>query len=547
MFANLIDFLTETSILIPVGLIGLWRWTAWLIKRSLSALWRDSDQSERTKDWKVGVALTVKGEPTETFQQVLECLAAEGIDQVCIVFDFKEHGNILSAYRFIKRYRKQIDVRIAETNKKGKRNGLSQAIGMCEGVDVIMCMDSDTLLGEGVKEAVLAAFANPRVGGVAVGQRCYRPKSWVEHLFDIRLVVRYAQDIPGQALGGRITCLSGRCSAYLAEPLQKVAPGLLSEKWAGIAKTGGGDDKFLTTAIHDEGYLTVATRKAWVYTRPEPSFKTYVSQSLRWARNSWFSDLRALLSRSWIYKSPVLLFYTVDRMVSSFTILVGIWFMAFAIYQQQWLAAGILLIWWHVSRIIKGWTYFSETKRFFMIVPYTFMSFFIGILKIHALVTLYEGSWLTRGATSQAKLRKQVLDGFSKLGTAVVIGSIGLAIYALLISQIPVAPDRSDPSINFVAIDPYSQSVSGFVLDPNEEVYFYFPLETVSIDTFDARSSNNGRVTYMVDNVLQYRPPRNYEGVDTFSYSISYGESTVLAEIELVIDDELDETELLSQ
>ena len=519
------EFLWEFVLLLPIGLIGLWRWSMWLVKSILSSRWRDALPSERTKDWKVGVALTVKGEPVDTFEQLLQHLVAEKIDQACIVFDYREEENMRRTQEFALNQIDQIDIRIKSTDKKGKREGLSQAIAMSEGMNIIMCMDSDTLLGEGVKESVKAAFANSKVGGVAVGQRCHQPENWVQHLFDIRLVLRYAHDIPGQALGGRITCLSGRCSAYLAEPLQKIAPGLLTEEWGGIRKTGGGDDKYLTTALHDLGYLSVVVKNAWVYTRSEKSLKVYISQSLRWARNSWFSDIRALVSRWWMRKSPILLFYTLDRMVSTFTILLGIWFLIFALWHQQFVIAIVLVIWWHISRIVKGWSYFKETNRYFMIIPYTFMSFFIGILKVHALITLYEGSWLTRGASAQKKLRKQIINNMSRLASSGVIVVVGLLVFGVLNeAPLPYLPDFSaEKTVNFYSLDPYEQSSQGIVITNDEPVYFVFPSSNAIIDSVIRRTDNGGIVTLIRDDVLRYQPPSDYEGGDTFQFSIRFG------------------------
>jgi cellulose synthase/poly-beta-1,6-N-acetylglucosamine synthase-like glycosyltransferase len=153
---------------------------------------------------------------------------------------------------------------------------LAEAIAMVQDVDIIMAMDSDTQLGKGVKQAILAAFGDPHVGGVTVAQRVYQPVNWVHHIFDLLLFLRYRQDIPGQAFGGRISCLSGRCSAYLTRPLKEVAPDLLTESWAGIHKTGGGEDKLLTTRIHDKGYHTILVRNVRVYTRSEHELRKFL-------------------------------------------------------------------------------------------------------------------------------------------------------------------------------------------------------------------------------------------------------------------------------
>ncbi len=427
--------------LIPIGVFGLMRYSTWAFRRLLSSQWRDIKAKGPLPYHTVGAAVTVKGEPVETFQEVLNALLSEKFDQVNIVFDAKEKDNIAMTRQFAADHAHEIDIRMAITTKKGKRNGLAQAINLAQGMDIIMCMDSDTLISRGVKQAILETFSNPTVGGVTVAQRVYRPHKLVHYLFDIRLKLRYLEDIPGQALGGRISCLSGRCSAYLAEPLKTVGPGLLDEKWLGIRKTGGGDDKYLTTAIHDLGYKTVVITGKTVYTRPQDSAKVYFNQSLRWARNSWFSDLRALCTRKWMWQSPILLFYTLDRMVGSFTVLLAFWYMILLLVTQSWAAALILFIWWNVTRTIKIWPYLWETKKFHLILPYLFFTLVLAWLKIHALITLWESGWLTRGAKQAQALFKRALNfTYSSITTSVILalGGVVLLINQIWLADLPV-------------------------------------------------------------------------------------------------------------
>jgi cellulose synthase/poly-beta-1,6-N-acetylglucosamine synthase-like glycosyltransferase len=335
------------------------------------------------------------------FALLLKSLIQENIDQVCVVFDRGETENIQLFKRFAEEYQGQIDARFSITTKPGKRAGLAEAIAMTADVDIIMAMDSDTQLGNGVKQAILAAFGDPRIGGVTIAQRVYQPKNWVHQIFDLLLFLRYWHDISGQALGGRISCLSGRCSAYLAQPLKEVAPDLLTESWAGIRKTGGGDDKLLTTRIHDKNYYTTLVRNVFVYTRSEHELLKFLKQRLRWGRNSWFSDLRALFTRRWMWQSPILLFYTLDRMVSSFTIMLSPWLMIYFIVTLNWEGILLILLWWLVSRTIKTLPYLLQTHRFHILPLYIAMTFVLGAVNIHALVTMGESSWMSRGASGQ--------------------------------------------------------------------------------------------------------------------------------------------------
>lgn len=422
------ELVTILLSLIPFGVIGAIRLTAWLIKLFLSSRWRDIKATGPLPYSKVGAALTVKGEPPATFKLVLEALLKERIDQVCVTFDHNEHDNMALTGAFAKEHASEIDIRFEPTTEKGKRKGLHRAIEMVEGMDIIICMDSDTILGEGVKQSILETFSKPGVGGVTVKQRVYKPEHLMHYMFDIRLVSRYNLEAPGQALGGYVSCLSGRCSAYLAGPLKEIKKNLVNEQWLGIRKTGGGEDKCLTTFLQDAGYKSAVINDAVVYTRPETNFFVYVSQSLRWARNSWFSDLRAIFQRKpWMVNNPIMMFYTVDRMMSTFTLAMAVWYMAMLLLTQNFIPALFLAFWWVVSRGIKIYPYILETRRLWIIPFYAASSMLLSVIKIHALVTMWETGWLTRGNNTKGKeLRKTLMSGAYRGITASVMLLLGI-------------------------------------------------------------------------------------------------------------------------
>ncbi|MCU0513083.1 MAG: glycosyltransferase [Anaerolineae bacterium] len=413
--------------LIPLGVIGVIRHSAWAIKIILGLFWRDIRATGPLPYNTVAAAMTVKGEPPATFALVLAALLREKVDQVCITFDKGETELMALTEQFRLAHADEIDIRWQIVYEKGKRKGLKAAIEMVEGMEIIIAMDSDTIFGDGVVEGIKHAFSRPGIGGVTVAQRAYNPHHLVHYLFDIRLKLRYIVDIPGQALGGHVSCLSGRCSAYLAEPLKRIVGNLVEERWLGIKKTGGGEDKCLTTFLMDEGYHCAVVVNHTVYTRPEASLQVYFSQSLRWARNSWFSDLRALVTRRpWMVRDPIMLFYTLDRMMSTFTLILAVWFMILLLMTQRYEAAALLFGWWLFSRGLKLIPWLLETRKFWMVIPYALSTFWLSFLKVHALVTLWETGWLTRGSSQAAAFSKRLLTNTYRLITATIIVGLGV-------------------------------------------------------------------------------------------------------------------------
>jgi cellulose synthase/poly-beta-1,6-N-acetylglucosamine synthase-like glycosyltransferase len=413
--------------LIPFGFIGLYRWCSWLLKVYLSSRYHQPQGDGSTLDWNIAAALTLKGESQPSFERLLNALIRERINQVYIVFDAAEAENIALFERFAQEHREEIVARYVVTTEKGKRRGLKKAILMVENADVILAMDSDTYLGTNFRKPVLDCFTDPQIGGVAIKQRIWEPRVIIDHLFDLTLYMRFEQDIKGQALGKRVSVLSGRCSAYRAEVLQDIVRGLDGESWLGIKKTGGGEDKYLTTALYDAGYKTSMALDTMVWTRPEGNFRVHSNQRLRWARNSWFSDFRALLTRSWMWLSPILWFYTTDRMISAFTLMLAPWYMVYALVNGQVLAFWILVVWWMASRFVKAYGYFRETGRYWLLPIYVLSTYYFGMTKIHALVTIGETSWMTRGAGGQ-----RLFSRFTWLVTILLIATLGIVVFGPL-------------------------------------------------------------------------------------------------------------------
>ena len=72
----------------------------------------------------------------------------------------------------------------------------------------------------------------------------------------------------------------------------------------------------------ERGYLTYMQRSAEVWSTFPDTRRIFFKQRLRWARNTWRSDLRAL-SRPWVYRHPFLAYTMVDKALGGFTLLAG--------------------------------------------------------------------------------------------------------------------------------------------------------------------------------------------------------------------------------
>jgi hyaluronan synthase len=169
----------------------------------------------------------------------------------------------------------------------------------------------------------------------------------------------------------------------------------MGERFLGVP-CNSGEDKRLTTLLLERGWSTYMQRSARVWSMFPADARTFFKQRLRWARNTWRSDLRAL-SHSWVYRHPFLAYTMIDKAVSSFTLLFSPFFMGLALARQDWPVVLALFAWWMVSRSAKLLPHLKRRPSSLLLVPaFTLVSFVMAVVKLYALLTIRRQQWLTR-------------------------------------------------------------------------------------------------------------------------------------------------------
>jgi hyaluronan synthase len=231
---------------------------------------------------------------------------------------------------------------------------------------------------------------------VGTRQNVWQPEGFWRRINDMYLDYRYFDENAAQTRVGRaVSCLSGRTAVYRRRLLVRHQEAFLGETFLGVP-CNSGDDKRLTTLILEEGWQTYMQRSARVWSSFPEDARTFFKQRLRWARNTWRSDLRAL-GRGWVFRYPFLAFTMVDKAVSSFTLLVSPTYMVLALIRADWMVALVLAGWWLVSRSVRMLPHLRRRPSSIPIMPlYILLSFAMAGLKIYALATIRRQRWLTR-------------------------------------------------------------------------------------------------------------------------------------------------------
>ncbi len=368
----------------PLGVLGLFRWACWLIRRVPAVLYRPIINNFRQP---VSIVVPVYQEDPVIFKAAIESWLANRVAEVILVIDASDARCQEIATHY--------PVTVLVTDVPGKRDALRKGWNAAS-TPIVALVDSDTIWAPDVAAEVCKPFADPRIGGVGTRQSVYGTKGFLARITDMFLDHRYFDENASQSFLGRaVSCLSGRTAVYRRDLLMDIERDFMHEEFWGVPCLSG-DDKRLTTLILERGYLTYMQRTAEVWSTFPNTWRIFFKQRLRWARNTWRSDLRAL-SRPWVYRHPFLAYTMVDKGVSGFTLLLGPIFMVHALIVGNWTFAAVLAGWWWLSRSAKLLPHLRRRPSSFLFIPgYVFVSWLMAIIKLQALLTIRRQRWLTR-------------------------------------------------------------------------------------------------------------------------------------------------------
>jgi len=368
----------------PLGVLGLVRWSFWLVRRIPAVLYRPVPDGARLP---ISVVVPVYQEDPVVLAAAIESWLDNHVSEVILVIDESDRVCQEVASRYA--------VTVIITDVPGKRDALRRGWNHAR-TELVALVDSDTIWAPDVAYEVSKPFADPRIGGVGTRQSVYGAKGFLSRITDMFLDHRYFDENACQSyLGRAVSCLSGRTAVYRRHLLLAIEDDFMHETFWGVPCLSG-DDKRLTTLILERGHLSYMQRSAEVWSTFPTTWKIFFKQRLRWARNTWRSDLRALGNR-WVYRHPFLAFTMMDKAISSFTLLLGPTFLGYAITQQKWAFVVVLVAWWQISRSAKLLPHLRRRpSSFFFVLGYVVVSWVMALIKLYALFSIRKQRWLTR-------------------------------------------------------------------------------------------------------------------------------------------------------
>lgn len=378
---------------LPIGVVGAISWSVWLIRFTLSRVYRPVPIGYMAK---TSVVVPSFREDPDILDRCLDSWLAENPTEVIIVPDLADTEVIARLKARAATERKLKVVPFAHT---GKRSALGVGIRQAT-QEILVLSDSDTLWQPGLLPAVLSPFADPKVGGVGTRQNVYMPRTSVwRRVADWMIDVRYKDYVRAQSRAGAVACLSGRTVAYRRRLVIPVLEHLEDEFFLG-RRCVSGDDGRLTWLILASGHKTVYQSTARALSMFPDTSRAFLKQRLRWSRNSYRTYFTAIW-KGWLWRQPFICQLSVLQiLLTPLTMGFAVTYLIAWVLHPQWYIAAIAVGWLIMGRALRGVSHLRERPGDIWVLPLVAVMTIVVALpvKLYAFLTMNVHGWLTRSA-----------------------------------------------------------------------------------------------------------------------------------------------------
>src|SRR2546421_1852473 len=173
----------------------------------------------------------------------------------------------------------------------GKRGALAEGFRRASG-EIIVTVDSDSVVERGALLAIAGPFRDPRVGAVAGKVAVHnRRAGLIPRMLHVRFILSFDYLRSAQSVFRTVYCCPGALAAYRASVVRQVLPAWERQSFLGAPCTYG-EDRALTNDILAKGYDTVYQRSAVVHTLVPETYAKLCRMFLRWDRSYIREEVR---------------------------------------------------------------------------------------------------------------------------------------------------------------------------------------------------------------------------------------------------------------
>ncbi|GAA4817014.1 glycosyltransferase [Nocardioides caeni] len=197
------------------------------------------------------------------------------------------------------------------SRNRGKRAAMAAAIRAAAGADLVVFVDSDSVLEPQALRELVKPFigdAEGRVGAVTGHADVQNPgTNLLTRLQQVRYFAAFRVIKAAESRFGAVICASGCFSAYRRTALLEVLDGWENQRFLGQEATFG-DDRALTNALLSRGREVRYQSTAISATLVPDQWHGFLRQQLRW-KKSWLRETLHLVRFAWRW--PVLASFAV--------------------------------------------------------------------------------------------------------------------------------------------------------------------------------------------------------------------------------------------
>jgi hyaluronan synthase len=205
---------------------------------------------------------------------------------------------------------------LRQDRNRGKREALALGFSRARG-EVLVTIDSDSVIERGALLALAGPFRDPRIGAVAGRVEVYnRSRGIIPRMLHVRYMLSFDVLRATESVYRNVYCCPGALTGLRASAVRRVLERWKTQEFLGSRCTFG-EDRAMTNYLLDSGYDTVYQRNAVVRTLVPISYVKLCKMLLRWDRSYVREEIRfsrIVWKRPW----PTRLMALFDRVVTNF-------------------------------------------------------------------------------------------------------------------------------------------------------------------------------------------------------------------------------------
>jgi cellulose synthase/poly-beta-1,6-N-acetylglucosamine synthase-like glycosyltransferase/uncharacterized protein YjiS (DUF1127 family) len=344
----------------------------------------------------VSVVIPTYREDPDLLRACLESVASQDYTNIVQVILSNDGGDLSAGEIFQEVSRSREGWTYLFNEHRGKRGAMYSGFNMAKG-DVVVCMDSDTVIDSGAIRELIKPLSCEDVGCTTGNISVLnRDKNILTQLANLRYWLSFNLERAAQSYFGVMICVSGPLGAFKRTVIEQIKDAYVRQTFFGNPCTYG-DDRHLTNLSLSLGLKSVYVPQAIAATDSPERLTVWIKQQLRWSR-SFFREF--LIGFQWLHKHNIWMTFDIIYQ-ATFPFFLGInvviiLYLALNGTEAPFLLWIGLLIFFGLIRAVYG-VVFTRDLRFLQFTGYGFLYMAILLpLKVYALATLWNPTWGTK-------------------------------------------------------------------------------------------------------------------------------------------------------